>query len=100
MIMLMQSVFDHDTFTKDDSMGSAKIDIKRFVECVKMGSADLPDGSEVARIEPSNDNCLSKDSSIVWNKGKMVQDMILRLGGVECGELQLQIEWLHLPNAT
>ncbi|XP_057777504.1 protein C2-DOMAIN ABA-RELATED 5-like [Salvia miltiorrhiza] len=92
------SVYDHDTFTKDDSMGRAEIDIKRFVECVKMGSQDLADGTQVCRMEASKDNCLSKESCIVWSNGKMVQDMLLRLRDVECGELQLHIEWLHLPN--
>ncbi|KAG6407696.1 hypothetical protein SASPL_130693 [Salvia splendens] len=37
-----QSVYDHDTLSGDDSMGSAKIDIKRLVECVEMGPRDLP----------------------------------------------------------
>ncbi|KAG6405545.1 hypothetical protein SASPL_133135 [Salvia splendens] len=90
------SVFDHDKFSRDDSMGSAKIDIKRFVECVEMGLQDLPDGTQLGRMEASNENCLSKESCIVWNKGKVVQEMVLRLGGVECGELHIQIEWLHL----
>ncbi|KAH6820574.1 Calcium-dependent lipid-binding family protein [Perilla frutescens var. hirtella] len=91
------SVYDHDTFTKDDTMGNAEIDIKPYVECLKMGLQSLPDGSEVAKVEPSSANCLAEESSIVWNKGKLTQDMILRLRDVECGELQLQIEWLDFP---
>ncbi|XP_047968610.1 protein C2-DOMAIN ABA-RELATED 10-like [Salvia hispanica] len=91
-------VYDHDTFTGDDIMGRAEIHIKPLVECLKMGSEDLPDGTQLTRIEPSSDNWLSKESCIVWNNGKLLQPITLRLGGggVECGQLQLQIE----PNAT
>ncbi|KAL1568584.1 protein C2-DOMAIN ABA-RELATED 10-like [Salvia divinorum] len=91
-------VYDNDTFTGDDMMGEAEIDIKPLVECLKM---DLPDRTQLARIEPSSANWLSKESYIMWNKGKLVQPMTLILGGgVECGELHLQIQWLHLLNAN
>lgn len=91
------SVYDKDTFTKDDSMGNAQIDIKHYVECLKMGLQGLPDGTEVGRVKPSSANCLSEDSCVAWNKGKLTQDMTLRLRDVECGELQIQIEWLDFP---
>ena len=96
--VLLKGVYDHDTFTGDDIMGRAEIHIKPLVECLKMGSEDLPDGTQLTRIEPSSDNWLSKESCIVWNNGKLLQPITLRLGGggVECGQLQLQIE----PNAT
>ncbi|KAL6529170.1 Protein C2-DOMAIN ABA-RELATED 7 [Orobanche gracilis] len=91
------SVYDKDTFTGDDSMGKAKIDIKPLIECLKMGLQGLPDGTKVDRVQPDRENCLSDESCVVWNKGIMTQDMILRLKEVECGEVEVQIQWIDLP---
>ncbi|KAL6539058.1 Protein C2-DOMAIN ABA-RELATED 7 [Orobanche minor] len=91
------SVYDKDTFTGDDSMGKAKIDIKPLIECLKMGLQGLPDGTKVDRVQPDRENCLADESCVVWNKGIMTQDMILRLKDVECGEVEVQIEWIDLP---
>lgn len=78
-------------------MGDADINIKPFLECLKMGLQDLPDGTKVDRVQPSRDNCLADESCIVWSKGKMSQKMILRLRNVESGEVEVQIEWLDFP---
>ncbi|KAL0446763.1 UNVERIFIED_CONTAM: protein C2-DOMAIN ABA-RELATED 7 [Sesamum latifolium] len=94
------SVYDKDTFTGDDSMGNARIDIKAYIECLRMGLKDLPDGTRIDRVEPSSENCLADESFVVWNKGKMTQEMILRLRNVECGEVVVQIEWLDLPGCS
>ncbi|XP_071927177.1 protein C2-DOMAIN ABA-RELATED 7 [Coffea arabica] len=90
-------VFDKDTFTGDDPMGDAEFNVKPFLECLKMGLQDLPDGTKVDRVQPSHDNCLADESCIVWNQGKMFQKMILRLRNVECGEVEIQLEWLDYP---
>ncbi|KAG8382747.1 hypothetical protein BUALT_Bualt05G0109400 [Buddleja alternifolia] len=96
---IVLSVYDKDTFTGDDSMGTAQIDIKPYMDCLKMGLEGLPDGTKVGRVEPSRDNCLSDESYVVWNKGKISQDMNLRLRNVECGEVEVQIEWINLPGS-
>ncbi|KAL6573790.1 Protein C2-DOMAIN ABA-RELATED 7 [Orobanche hederae] len=96
-IPITLSVYDKDTFTGDDSMGKAKIDIKPLIECLKMGLQGLPDGTKVDRVQPDRENCLADESCVVWNKGIMTQDMILRLKDVECGEVEVQIEWIDLP---
>lgn len=93
----MQIVYDKDTFTADDTMGDAEIDIKPYIECLRMGLESLPDGSVVKRVQPSRENCLADESCCVWNKGKIVQDMCLRLRNVEHGEVAVQIEWIDLP---
>lgn len=90
-------VYDKDTFTADDTMGDAEIDIKPYIECLRMGLESLPDGSVVKRVQPSRENCLADESCCVWNKGKIVQDMCLRLRNVERGEVAVQIEWIDLP---
>ncbi|KAL3830781.1 hypothetical protein ACJIZ3_019583 [Penstemon smallii] len=95
------SVYDKDTFTGDDNMGTAKIDIKPLIKCLKMGLQGLPEGTKVDRIQPNSENQLVEESCIIWNKGgKMTQDMILRLSNVECGEIEIQIEWIDLPGST
>lgn len=93
----MQTVYDKDTFTVDDKMGDAEIDIKPYVECLQMGLENMPEGCIVKRIQPTRENCLSDESHCVWTNGKIVQDMILRLRNVECGEVVVQIEWINLP---
>ncbi|XP_010427874.1 PREDICTED: protein C2-DOMAIN ABA-RELATED 7 [Camelina sativa] len=93
------TVYDKDTFTSHDKMGEAKIDIKPFLEVHKMGLEELPDGTEIKRVVPTRDNCLSEASSIVSNNGKIVQDMILLLRNVECGEVEIQLEWIQIPGS-
>ncbi|KAF3437179.1 hypothetical protein FNV43_RR19932 [Rhamnella rubrinervis] len=93
------TVYDHDTFSLDDKMGDAEIDIKPYVEALKMNLQDLPSGTIVTRIQPSRQNCLAEESSIIWNGEKVVQDLCLRLRNVECGELEVQLQWIELPGS-
>lgn len=78
-------------------MGDAIIDISDYVECLRMRLENLPDGTVVHKVNPDRKNCLAEESSIVWNKGKITQDMFLRLRNVECGELEIGIEWVEVP---
>ncbi|KFK24353.1 hypothetical protein AALP_AAs70480U000100 [Arabis alpina] len=50
-------VYDKDTFTSNDKMGDAEIDIKSLLEVQKMGFQELTDGTEIKRVKPSGDNC-------------------------------------------
>lgn len=84
------------TFTMDDKMGDAEIDIKPYVECLKMGLENMPERSIVKKVHPSRENYLADESQCIWTKGKIVQDMVLRLRNVECSEILLQIEWINL----
>lgn len=98
VFLFMQSVYDKDTFTVDDSMGSAQIDIDPLIKCLKLGLQSLPEGTNVERVLPTKENCLAEESFIVWTKGgKMIQDMILKLNDVESGQVELQIEWIEIP---
>ncbi|KAG6421607.1 hypothetical protein SASPL_118164 [Salvia splendens] len=92
-------VYDHDTFSMDDSMGNAELDIQPFVEALKIHPKGLPNGTRIKTIQPSRSNCLVEESSVVWRDGKIMQDMCLRLKNVECGELQLQLQWVDLPGS-
>nr|DAD39147.1 TPA_asm: hypothetical protein HUJ06_013470 [Nelumbo nucifera] len=71
-------VYDKDKFSLDDKMGDADIDIKPFLEVVKMHLVNLPSGTIIQRI---------------------VQDMYLRLKNVESGEVELQLQWIDIPGS-
>lgn len=80
-------------------MGNAEIDIKPYIEGLKMNLQDLPSGTIITRIQPSRQNFLAEESCIIWNDGKVVQDICLRLRNVECGELEVQLQWIELPGS-
>ncbi|CAO2820597.1 unnamed protein product [Amaranthus hypochondriacus] len=90
-------VYDHDTFSLDDKMGDAEFDIRPFLEAVKMNVEGLPNGTIIMKVRPERQNCMAEDSCIVWNDGKLTQNMFLRLRNVECGEVELQLQWIDLP---
>ena len=67
-------MYDHDSFTKDDRMKDAKIDIREYMKDVKIN------------LEPRN----------------AVKDLDLKLTNIECGKLQVQLRfqlrWTWLCN--
>ncbi|KAE9600216.1 putative C2 domain-containing protein [Lupinus albus] len=90
-------VYDHDTFSKDDKMGDAEFEISPFIEALRTNLTGLPSGTVISRIQPSKENCLADESCITYTSGKVIQDMILRLQNVECGEVEIQLHWIDLP---
>ncbi|KAL0745353.1 hypothetical protein Bca101_099456 [Brassica carinata] len=56
----------------------------------------LPEGTVITKVQASRQNCLSEESKIVWNNGKIVQNIFLKLQNVECGEVELQLEWIDV----
>ncbi|XP_020217122.1 protein C2-DOMAIN ABA-RELATED 4 [Cajanus cajan] len=93
------TVYDHDTFSKDDKMGDAEFDILPFIEALKTNLTGLPNGTVITRVQPSSNNFLADESCISYCNGKVVQDMILRLQNVECGEVEIQLQWIDLPGS-
>ncbi|KAM1078491.1 hypothetical protein TB2_025180 [Malus domestica] len=93
------SVYDKDTFSFDDKMGDAEFDIALFIQVLRMGLEGLPDGTVITKVQPSRENCLAEESCIIWSNGKLVQNMILRLRNVECGEIELQLQWIDVPSS-
>ncbi|GJU20046.1 C2-domain ABA-related 4-like protein [Tanacetum coccineum] len=92
-------VLDHDTFTRDDEMGDAEFEIKTFLEAHKMhlDPHTVPNGTILKRIEPSEDNCLSEESCVIWKDGMIMQKLNLTLRNVESGEIELELHWIDLP---
>ncbi|MED6111072.1 hypothetical protein PIB30_049084 [Stylosanthes scabra] len=93
------TVCDKDTFTKDDKMGEADIDLKPYLLCVKVGLSELPEGQVVKRIAPSGSNCLAEESKIIWTHGKVIQYLNLKLRNVATGQLHVEIEWVDVPDS-
>lgn len=93
----MQTVYDYDRFSMDDEMGDAEFEIDAFIQALRMDYADFPDGTILAKVQPCRKNCLSEESAVVLREGKVIQDLCLRLRNVECGEVELQLEWIEVP---
>ncbi|KAI3724274.1 hypothetical protein L2E82_36046 [Cichorium intybus] len=94
-------VYDHDTFTLDDKMGYAEIDIKPLLEALKTtGENHVPNGTVLTKIKPTRTNFLAEESHIMWENDKVVQEMCLRLRMVERGLVELQVSWIDDPGAS
>ncbi|CAI8618775.1 unnamed protein product [Vicia faba] len=90
-------VFDHDLFSADDIMGEAEIDLQPLItSAMAFGDAGMFDDMQIGKWLKSNDNALVEDSIVNIIDGKVKQDMLIKLQNVECGELNLELEWLSL----
>ncbi|PON38277.1 C2 domain containing protein [Parasponia andersonii] len=92
-------VYDKDTFSFDDKMGDAEFEIGPFTNALKVGLQGLPDGTIISKVQPCRQNCLADESPIYFSNGKVVQDVVLRLRNVECGEIELQLQWIHVTSS-
>uniref|UniRef100_A0A7N0T414 Uncharacterized protein n=1 Tax=Kalanchoe fedtschenkoi TaxID=63787 RepID=A0A7N0T414_KALFE len=91
------SVFDHDTFSADDIMGEAEIDIQPLItSATAFGDAGMFANMQIGKWLKSHDNALIEDSIINIVDGKVKQEVMLKLQNVESGELDLELEWLAL----
>ncbi|URD87605.1 ADP-ribosylation factor GTPase-activating protein [Musa troglodytarum] len=96
---LKLEVYDKDTFTPDDIMGDAELDIRPFMDAIKMDLAGIPNVTIITTVRPSRQNCLADDSHISRKDGTVAQDVVLRLRNVESGEVELQLLWVNIPHA-
>ncbi|CAA0841085.1 Calcium-dependent lipid-binding (CaLB domain) family protein [Striga hermonthica] len=94
-------VYDKDMLSLDDKMGDAEFELNPFLEVVKMHleKENLPNGTIITKIKPNRENCLSEESSIVWENREVIQNMFLRLRNVECGEIELKLKWVRIPGS-
>ncbi|KAL3844929.1 hypothetical protein ACJIZ3_002332 [Penstemon smallii] len=92
-------VYDRDTFSLDDKMGDAEFDIRAYVEALKMHLQNIPSGTVITKVKPNRENCLAEESNIMWENGKVVQNLFLRLRNVECGEIELMLNWIDVPGS-
>lgn len=92
-------VYDKDTFTTDDFMGEAEINIQPLLTAAKAyekSSNDDEDSTELGKWLAAKDNALVKDSTIFALDGKVKQEMSIKLQKVERGVLDLELECVPL----
>ncbi|XP_062232539.1 probable ADP-ribosylation factor GTPase-activating protein AGD11 isoform X2 [Phragmites australis] len=96
---LKLQVFDKDTFSSDDRMGEAEVDIRPLISATKEHeNSTVANPTELYRWSASEDGSgvLSKDSIISIANGKVKQEITLRLQNVERGEVEIEIECVPL----
>ncbi|KAF7120029.1 hypothetical protein RHSIM_Rhsim13G0121000 [Rhododendron simsii] len=90
-------VYDHDTFSADDIMGEAEVDIQPMItSAMAFGDAGMFGNMQIGKWLKSNDNALIDDSTVNIIDGKVKQEVSLKLQNVESGEISLDIEWIPL----
>ncbi|KDP34932.1 hypothetical protein JCGZ_09220 [Jatropha curcas] len=90
-------VFDHDTFSADDIMGEAELDIQPLItSAMAFGDPEMFGNMQIGKWLKSHDNALIDDSTINIVDGTVKQAVSLKLQNVESGELELELEWLPL----
>ncbi|XP_068320446.1 probable ADP-ribosylation factor GTPase-activating protein AGD13 isoform X2 [Pyrus communis] len=93
----LQLVFDYDTFSADDIMGEAEVDLQPLItSAMAFGDAGMFGNMQIGKWLKSNDNALIDDSTVNIVDGKVKQELSLKLQNVECGELDLELEWMPL----
>ncbi|XP_072960887.1 probable ADP-ribosylation factor GTPase-activating protein AGD11 isoform X2 [Typha angustifolia] len=94
---LKLQVYDKDTFSTDDRMGEAEIDIQPLVSAAKAyENSSISDSMQLGKWKANDDNTLVKDSVISLVDGKVKQEITLRLQNVERGELEIELECVPL----
>ncbi|XP_019089583.1 PREDICTED: ADP-ribosylation factor GTPase-activating protein AGD12 isoform X2 [Camelina sativa] len=90
-------VFDYDTFSADDIMGEAEIDIQPLItSAMAFGDPEMFGDMQIGKWLKSHDNALIEDSIINIADGKVKQEVQIKLQNVESGDLELELEWLPL----
>ncbi|KAL0363631.1 UNVERIFIED_CONTAM: ADP-ribosylation factor GTPase-activating protein AGD12 [Sesamum calycinum] len=90
-------VFDHDTFSADDIMGEAEIEIQSMItSATAFGDPEMFGNMQIGKWLKSGDNALLEDSTVNIVDGKVKQFVSLKLQNVESGEMYLELEWIPL----
>lgn len=90
-------MYDKDTFSTDDFMGEAEIDIQPLVSAAKAyETSSIKEPMQLGSWVASKENTLVSDGIISLEEGKVKQDISLRLQNVERGVLEIQLECLPL----
>ena len=93
----LQKVFDLDTVSSNDSMGEAEIDLQPMLtSAMAFGDAEIYGDMQIGKWLKSDDNALIDDSAVNIVDGKVKQEVSLKLGNVESGEVYLELEWMPL----
>uniref|UniRef100_A0A0D3GIK3 Uncharacterized protein n=1 Tax=Oryza barthii TaxID=65489 RepID=A0A0D3GIK3_9ORYZ len=94
---LKLQVYDHDVLSRDDIMGEAEVDLQPMITAaMAFGDPGLLSDMQIGRWLMSRDNALARDSAVSVVGGRVKQEVSLRLQNVECGEVDLELEWIAL----
>ncbi|XP_047082414.1 ADP-ribosylation factor GTPase-activating protein AGD12-like [Lolium rigidum] len=94
---LKLEVYDHDTFSADDIMGEAEIDLQPMITAaMAFGDPSRHADMQIGRWFMTKDNCLLNDSIVNISSGRVIQEVFLKLQNVESGEMELELEWARL----
>ncbi|KAG6491248.1 hypothetical protein ZIOFF_052585 [Zingiber officinale] len=84
-----QQIFDNNLISSDDPMGEAEVDLQPMITtAMTFGDPDLLANMQIGKWLRSNDNALTKDS--------IINIVSLKLQIAECGEIDLELEWISL----
>lgn len=90
-------MYDKDTFTTDDFMGEAEIDIQPLVSAaIAYEKSMINEPMQLGKWVASKENTLVKDGVINLVDGKVRQQITLRLQNVERGVLEIELECVPL----
>lgn len=93
----MQLVYDKDTFSADDFMGEAEIDIQPLVAAARAyEKSSINESMQLGKWIAGKDNTLVEDGVITLLEGKVKQEINLRLQNVERGLLEIELECVPL----
>lgn len=93
----MQLVYDKDTFSTDDFMGEAEIDIQPLVlAAIAYEKSMVNESMQLEKFVASRDNSLVRDGVISLDEGKIKQEISVRLQNVERGVLEIELECVPL----
>ncbi|XP_074271945.1 protein C2-DOMAIN ABA-RELATED 11 isoform X2 [Silene latifolia] len=94
--ILYLEVFDKDRFKADDKMGFAHLNIQPFLSAARLQQVlktTTTTTTSLRKVIPDAQNCLVRESYInCVNGGDVIQEVWLRLCGVESGEIQFQLK--------
>ncbi|KAL6560532.1 putative ADP-ribosylation factor GTPase-activating protein agd11 [Orobanche gracilis] len=90
-------VYDKDTFSTDDFMGNAEIDIQPLLSAAKASeSSSINESTQLGKWKASQENTLVKDGVITLEDGRVKQEISIKLQNVERGVLEIELECVPL----
>ncbi|KAL0910996.1 hypothetical protein M5K25_019096 [Dendrobium thyrsiflorum] len=94
---LKLQVYDKDTFSTDDKMGEAEVDIQPLVAAAKAyENSSIMKATQLGKWLATEDNTLVKDSIISLVDGTVKQEITLKLQNVERGQIEMELECMPL----
>ncbi|XP_066315953.1 probable ADP-ribosylation factor GTPase-activating protein AGD11 isoform X1 [Miscanthus floridulus] len=95
--LLKLQVYDKDTFTTDDRMGEAEINIQPLVAAAKaFETSAIADTAQLNKWMAKDGIWIPRDSAISIVNGKVKQVVNVRLQNVERGQLEMELECVPL----